>query len=199
MSSEAADPQDPNNLRPQIIAAATECFARYGVKKTTIDDISKEAGVSRPTFYRFFKNKQALLLNIATEEMRRLSLNSHRFQKKYEALDDVLAAAILHVVVESAKSDVVQFLLSAENEDYIIQITESAGDDWQLENSGWQSLLARAEREGRLRQGVRHADIAHWITVVQTMFIIRGRAIQQEAKSLEKMIQRFVLPSILKD
>ena len=190
---------DPNNVRPAIIAAATDCFARYGVKKTTVDDISKAAGVSRPTFYRFYKNKQGLLLSLAIEEMRRISNKSHKLQKKFDQIDDVFIEAILDAVIESQKSQIVQFLLSPENEDLIIQITESAEEAWQLQTSGWGRLLDRAEKEGRLRSNVKHNDIAHWITVIQTMFIIRSRAIKQSRAELRELIQSFVLPSILKD
>ena len=42
-----ADPMDE-----RIIRAAYLCFDRYGVRKTTIEDIAKTAGVSRPTVYK---------------------------------------------------------------------------------------------------------------------------------------------------
>lgn len=47
-------------VRDQIIAAAHECFARYGYAKTTVSDLAKEIGFSKAYIYRFFESKQAI-------------------------------------------------------------------------------------------------------------------------------------------
>ncbi|HUD92562.1 TetR/AcrR family transcriptional regulator [Sphingobium sp.] len=47
-------------MRDQIIAAAHECFARYGYAKTTVADLAKEIGFSKAYIYRFFESKQAI-------------------------------------------------------------------------------------------------------------------------------------------
>ena len=51
--------RDKSRLR--IIAAATSVFARYGFKRTTMNDIAREAGVSRSTLYGLFSDKEELL------------------------------------------------------------------------------------------------------------------------------------------
>ncbi len=45
----------------QIIGAALSVFARYGVSKTTMNDIASEAGVARQTLYNAFPGKTELL------------------------------------------------------------------------------------------------------------------------------------------
>lgn len=40
-----------------IILAAKNLFWKFGVKRVTVDEICKEAAVSKMTFYRLFKNK----------------------------------------------------------------------------------------------------------------------------------------------
>ena len=39
--------------RELLLDATERCFERYGIAKTTIDDIADEAGVSRGTVYRY--------------------------------------------------------------------------------------------------------------------------------------------------
>jgi len=46
--------------RAEILEAAKSCFLRYGYGKTSLDDIAKEAGLSRPLLYRKFANKEAI-------------------------------------------------------------------------------------------------------------------------------------------
>ncbi len=43
--------------RERLLSAAKELFWKYGFKRVTIDDICKEASVSKMTFYRAFENK----------------------------------------------------------------------------------------------------------------------------------------------
>jgi AcrR family transcriptional regulator len=46
--------------RAEILEAAKICFLRYGYGKTSLDDIAKQAGLSRPLLYRKFANKEAI-------------------------------------------------------------------------------------------------------------------------------------------
>ena len=41
-----------------ILDAARSCFLQFGFAKTSLDDIAKRAGLSRPLLYRTFKNKE---------------------------------------------------------------------------------------------------------------------------------------------
>ena len=45
----------------EILDAAAACIARFGLGKTTLDDVAKAAGCSRATVYRLFPGKQQLL------------------------------------------------------------------------------------------------------------------------------------------
>src|SRR3954471_10003835 len=48
----AAPPADPVPLEDRVIDAALRCIARWGVAKTTLDDVARQAGCSRATVYR---------------------------------------------------------------------------------------------------------------------------------------------------
>ncbi|MFC5420483.1 MAG: hypothetical protein DI537_01850 [Stutzerimonas stutzeri] len=49
--------EDGKGRIEQIAAAALRLFARYGYKRTSMDDIAREAGVARATLYLHFKGK----------------------------------------------------------------------------------------------------------------------------------------------
>jgi AcrR family transcriptional regulator len=49
-----------------IVAAAFERFARYGFRRTSLGDIAREAGISRPAVYLHFPNKQAIFRRAAS-------------------------------------------------------------------------------------------------------------------------------------
>lgn len=48
----------------QIIEVANHLFYKYGIRRVTIEEICKESRVSKMTFYKFFKNKIDLALEI---------------------------------------------------------------------------------------------------------------------------------------
>ena len=52
------------NTRDRIINSAKKLFAEQGYQKTTIVDISKQAGLSEAALYEYFQGKEDLLLTI---------------------------------------------------------------------------------------------------------------------------------------
>lgn len=50
--------------KKDIMEAALYCFLNFGYSKTSMDDVAKKAGISRPLIYLKFKNKEDLLLGL---------------------------------------------------------------------------------------------------------------------------------------
>ena len=50
--------QNKSLFRMRILRAAMNVFGRLGYADTRVEDIIGEAGISRPTFYRYFKSKE---------------------------------------------------------------------------------------------------------------------------------------------
>lgn len=50
--------------KEKIEQTARDLFWKHGFKKVSIDEICKKAGVSRKTFYTYFDNKSALVIQI---------------------------------------------------------------------------------------------------------------------------------------
>jgi TetR/AcrR family transcriptional regulator, mexJK operon transcriptional repressor len=42
----------------QILDTAYDCFARYGDRRTSVEDLARAAGISRPSVYAHFANKE---------------------------------------------------------------------------------------------------------------------------------------------
>jgi AcrR family transcriptional regulator len=50
-----------NDTSDRIVEAALTVLARYGPQKLSMSDVGRQAGVSRGTLYRYFKNKTDIL------------------------------------------------------------------------------------------------------------------------------------------
>lgn len=55
-------------IREQLVSEGRELFARYGLKKTTIADLTDPVGIANGTFYQFFDSKVDLYLEILERE-----------------------------------------------------------------------------------------------------------------------------------
>ncbi|MCC7078414.1 MAG: TetR/AcrR family transcriptional regulator [Acidimicrobiia bacterium] len=64
-----ADTDEPPSAG-RILEAAEACFARYGFQKTSMEDIAREAGLSRRSVYRHFPDKAALFNEVAAARTR---------------------------------------------------------------------------------------------------------------------------------
>ena len=51
--------------RERILEAAQSCFFNYGFKRTSMEDIAKKVGISRPALYLHFQNKKAIFRALA--------------------------------------------------------------------------------------------------------------------------------------
>ena len=51
--------------RKRVLDAARTVFARYGFRKAAMEDIAREAGVSRPAIYQWFGGKKAVFQALA--------------------------------------------------------------------------------------------------------------------------------------
>jgi TetR/AcrR family transcriptional regulator len=80
-----------------------DCFARYGVKKTGIEDLTEGLGISKSSFYSFFNSKEDLFLQIFMEEKEALkdSILENSFLKFRTEPDKAIKAYlqyVLHIV-----------------------------------------------------------------------------------------------------
>jgi AcrR family transcriptional regulator len=55
--------------RAQILSAAKRCFLRDGFQATSMQDLFAESGLSAGSFYRYFANKDDVILAIAEENL----------------------------------------------------------------------------------------------------------------------------------
>ena len=56
-------------IRTKLMEAGRSCFLRFGMNKTTLDDLVKPAGIAKASFYLFFKSKEELFMELLIAEM----------------------------------------------------------------------------------------------------------------------------------
>jgi len=55
-------------VKKKIGKSAMECFAKFGLDKTTLEDIAKAVGLNKTSLYYYYKSKEDIFIEVALEE-----------------------------------------------------------------------------------------------------------------------------------
>jgi TetR/AcrR family transcriptional regulator, cholesterol catabolism regulator len=58
-----------DEIKHKILQSAENLFMRYGFKSITMDDVSRELGISKKTLYQYFTDKHDLVSNCITNHL----------------------------------------------------------------------------------------------------------------------------------
>ena len=56
--------EERRNIRLALMKAGGDCLSRYGVRRTTVDELVRLADIPKGTFYLFYPHKEALFLDM---------------------------------------------------------------------------------------------------------------------------------------
>ena len=60
--------QEKEYIRKRLKEEAAKCLAKYGVRRTPVDEIVKRVNIPKGTFYLFYKSKELLLFDVIQEQ-----------------------------------------------------------------------------------------------------------------------------------
>ncbi|HEY3240831.1 MAG TPA: TetR/AcrR family transcriptional regulator [Acidimicrobiia bacterium] len=182
-----------SDVRDRVMEGALVCIGRYGMAKTTVDDVARASGVSRATIYRYFPGgRDQVVADVVAWEVGRF------FRRLGEA---VAAAPDLATLVDEAlrfahravaDHEVLQRVLAGEPQRLLPVLTVSSDRILPLVGGFLVPYLERERAAGRLRPGVeveRAADflarmLLSWISAPgawdleepeQTAALVRGQ------------------------
>jgi AcrR family transcriptional regulator len=77
-------------VRHNLLQKGREYFIKYGLKKTSVDDLARAAGIAKGSFYRFFESKEALFLAVHEASEEKLRNDMMRRLEEITAPDEKL-------------------------------------------------------------------------------------------------------------
>jgi len=99
----------------RITAAMLHCIARWGLAKTTLDDVAREAGCSRATIYRVFPGgKQSVIHATGERELRRFLDGLSDRVGQVSTLREMLTVALVDGVTAITTHEALQYLIRHE-------------------------------------------------------------------------------------
>ena len=183
--------------RGQILKAAESMFQRYGLTKTTMDDIAKEAGVSRPTVYRYFGDRDTLITALIELRSRRLFDKARAFLRERTTFAEQIVDGLIFLVDRGRHDPIVRLIVSPEHMDMATALIGSTGLAVRLTQEMWAPLLDEARERGEIREGLTDEEICQWIALVQLILVGRMDFGSEGDPENRRMLTNFLLPGIV--
>ena len=190
-------PNDTTSARQRLIDAAESCFQRYGVVKTTVEDVAATAKVSRATVYRYFADRDELILGV-------LLRDAGRFLDRLTAeinREPEFARAVVNGVlftVDAVRADENLALLFAPEAIGITTSIAGASEAlFRLTTEFLRPFFEAARDSGQLRPDVDLDEAAEWtLRAVLSMLTVQGPAERSPAEQ-ERFLSTFLVPGLV--
>jgi AcrR family transcriptional regulator len=186
------------DVRERVLEATYACVARLGMAKTTMEDVAREAGLSRATLYRAFPGGRDELLDavVTWEVARFFGRVSHAIHP-----DELDAVAVVEQGLMAAYDalehhELLQRLLREEADELlpplatVMPMVRAALADW------FRPRLERAD----LRPGVEPAEAADLVARMALSHLgTPGRWDLQDPVAVRDLVRRRLLAGVLAD
>ncbi len=156
-------------MKEQILSAAISLFARFGYKKTTIDDIANELGIAKGTMYRYFVNKEDLYHQAMSDILDKWRLYvQNEVCKIKDPMEKfrVMAQAAIHY--PKRNQDFCHIVLQDPN---IFSISHKQ-DRYSESNKPAEDMLKSILEEGVKAKAFRHINIEHTTQLLFSIYMM---------------------------
>lgn len=197
MSPRASTRNTNGDVRSTILRAAERCIQRHGIRKTTMDDIAREAKISRPSVYRYFTDREDLLLALMNDHSRALIDKAVRFIDQYPTLEEGLVEGLIYLAEHGHRDEFTRFLASLDDSEFGRRVA-STDAFATLTGEFWDPFLDAAEKRGQLRPGLDRHEVHVWLGNVGLilMSILEREEIPNPA-AMRSLVRQFVVPAFL--
>ena len=182
--------------RDRVVAAAERCFARYGVGKTTVEDVAAAAGTSRATVYRLFPGGRdeiilAALLNSAREFLPQIPSRLRTARSTGDAIVELVVSAVSWVRAEPWRESLLSTPLSR-----AITSADTAAP-YALCAAFIEPYFTQARDAGLVRPHISLDDAVEYVVrMIHSLLIVPGHHDRTETQ-LRRYVRNFVVPALL--
>lgn len=180
-----------SDVRARIVTAAYHCFERFGVAKTSMEDIASAAGLSRQTVYNHFSGRSAIIESVCLLEAVKVNAEVRKRVIRSGSFEERLADA-LYLIIRTVSENV---YLKSFLEDVLFQAhaSESESAIHQLNRTLWEKFLTDAILRGEMASDLGLDEVLSWLTLTQAAIQIKLSTGGTSDGELRRLISRFVV------
>jgi AcrR family transcriptional regulator len=152
-----------------VLDAARACVLAVGVRRTTLTDVARRAGVSRMTLYRRFPDLEGVLAALMTREFGRLVADAAA-RAEGGTTRERLVATVVHGSRALAEDPLFERLLDVDPELLLPYVTQRLGGMQKMAVEA--STRALAEADGSVRRDAPPEALAAGMELIARGFVL---------------------------
>ncbi|GAA4672678.1 TetR family transcriptional regulator [Gordonia humi] len=180
-----------------ILTAAETCFERFGITKTTMEDVARAAEVSRATVYRCFADRDSLIMASVMRRARSRHAEARAYIENWPSLADRVVEGMVHDVLRGRRDPMMHLLVSPEEMELSTQLLWRSGEAVRLTGELWAPVLQDAQRLGELSRDVDIVLLTEWIAELEMTFISQSDGSDESVDRFRAKLRAFLVPSLL--
>lgn len=192
-------PRDVDSARERLLDAAERCFERFGLAKTTIEDVASAANVSRATVYRYFRSRDDLMIGVLLRESIRFSDRLAKHIAPIKAFDEMIVEGVMFTLGTLEENTV----LSSFFEPDVIGITSSVASSsetlFEAATSFLEPIFAAAIAAHALREDSSLELLTEWTFRIILSLLTSPGPSRRTPQQTRRFLRMFFVPSILAD
>lgn len=143
-------PEFEDSVESRILDAAVVQFEQVGVKKTTIEDIARRAGVDRVTVYRRVGSRDDVVSAVFTREIGLVMAELAAIPDRHDNFSDLIADLLATVIGRWRRHPLVNRILLLEPERVLPRLTTESAPTIALSIATVESIVRTAVAKGLL-------------------------------------------------
>jgi AcrR family transcriptional regulator len=184
-----------NEVRKRIIAVARECFAKYGPRRTTMEDVAEAAGIARPALYRYVSSRDELIESVILQRVEELAEDFRSLFDGSTSFAEAFVEVSMAAVNAARLDPELQALFQTTTGSRIITVMAGPNTGFhEFVKAFFTDAFAAARKSGELRSDVSDDALVEWIRGVYMMMILRE---DLDAEREREMVMNFLLPSVM--
>jgi AcrR family transcriptional regulator len=192
-----APPVDEDDARGRIIDAAEACFEHFGVVKTTVEDIATEARVARQTVYRYFANRDEIVLAVTMREFEAIADKALAILRKRRPFADAAVDLVVYTLRLIHRSRYLRPLYSEDAVGLTGRAAINSMPFYEFCHDQIQPYLIEAQRRGELRTDVDTREISEWLLRVTFLHASSDGPVVRDDRELKRFLRTWLRPALI--
>lgn len=194
-----ADDTKTKPVRERLLDAAEACLKQFGPQKTSMEDVARAAGMSRATVYRYFENRDALLLGVASRQAASLATEAIGFLGQFDNIGDWLVEGLLYTLREIPKRPVFASLVTSLDSSSASNLLLGSTGLIQIGVNVLHPMFANAKQQGLLRDDVDIDMLIEWLLRVLWTYLNAPSQVATDEDGMRTLFRMMLIPAVLKD
>jgi len=181
-----------------ILTATRDTVLAVGVRRTTLTDVARRAGVSRMTLYRLVPDVTTLVLEVMTRDFAALFAEAEAEAGRRRTARARIVAAVVEIVRRLPDEPLFRRVLDVDPELLLPYLTERVGSTQRLAVEHIGRMLADGVADGSVRRG--DLDVlATTLVTVAVPFVISAKLLDEVGREaalaeLGRMVDGWLRP-----